>query len=84
MYNYPEGCKILFYIKINAFIKWMDAACMLGTFYVFLLSLFLNQKNTLRVSNSLDLDQFNKLSGLIWTNVFCKDYTEKVIPILTH
>ena len=67
--------------------------CMLGTFLVhaFLLSVFLTiflknppLRNTLRLSNSMDLDQFNKMSGLIWTNAFCIDDKQKAIPILTH
>ena len=67
--------------------------CMLGTFKVhaFLLSVVLTiflksppLRNILRLSNSLDPDQFNEMSGLILTNAFCKDNKQKSIAILTH
>ena len=67
---------------------------MLGTFLVhaFLLSVFFNNlfkknyplRDTLRLSNILDPDQFNKMSGLILTNAFCKDNKQKASAILTH
>ena len=76
------------------FMEWMDAylfhSLHVGYFHAFLLSVFLTiflksgQWNTLRLSNSLDPDQFNKMPGLIWTNAFCKDNKQKAIAILTH
>ena len=62
-------------------------------FHAFLLSVFFNHlffkipplRNALRLSNSLDPDQFNKMLGLIWTNhSFCKDNKQKAIAVLTH
>ena len=73
------------------FIKWMDAY-LFHTLYAwyflvhaFLMSVFFNNlfkknpplRNTLRLSNSLDPDQVNKMSGLIWTNAFCKDNKQR-------
>ena len=33
-------------------------------------------RNSLKVSNSLDLDQVEKLFGLIWTQTVCKGYQQ--------
>ena len=33
MYNYPERCKILFYIKINAFYK-VDGCCLYAGYFL--------------------------------------------------
>ena len=78
-------------------LEWMDAylfrTLYAGYFFsscIFVVCVFLPiffKKNaplrtTLRLSNSLDPDQFSKMSGLIWTNAFCKDYKQKAIAIL--
>ena len=75
---------------------WMHTGftlCMLGTFScIFVVCVFQPPflknpplRNTLRLSNSLDPYQFNKMSGLIWTNhAFCKDNKRKAIAVLTH
>ena len=45
----------------------------------FLNSTFLKNyfRNTIRVSNSLDPDQANKIPGLIWVQMVCKGYQQK-------
>ena len=88
---------MIFYIKINAF--YLVDGCIPAShfvcwvlFYAFLLSLFFNHlfkisftEEQSQIVNMLDPDQFNKISGLIWTNhAFCKDNKQKAIAVLTH
>ena len=84
---------MLFNIKINAFYFGMDAylfhTLYAGYFFsscIFVVCVLNNlcKKNSTEehpqiVKNSLDPNQFNKMSGLIWTNAL-----QKSIAFLTH
>ena len=77
------------------FIKWMDAypfhtlyAGYFSSSCIFVVCVFNNRFEKSSIEEHpqivMDPDQFNKMSGLIWTNAFCKDNKQKLIAILTH
>ena len=98
MRNYQKGCKNAFLYQDKCiFIKRMDAysfhTLYAGYFFsscIFVVCVFNNllKKSTTeehpQIVKQFGPDQFNKLSGLIWTKSFCKDNKQKSIAILTH
>ena len=62
-------------------VKFLITLCLLGNFACFLSAEFFlsSFRNTIRVSNSLDPEQAQQMSGLVWVQTVCKGYQQKTL-----